>query len=189
MEGGKAAIRTHALLASVLFAAATVVACSGRGSSAPLELAVPTSGFGLTSANINEAITEARALFSVSPPYRIHEIESMTYVVTSMGQVRSAFDPLGQNRKEWFAESPADTRAWVISATGHFETVPSAAGDQTPRSFSSIVALVPQGLEGYIVSTTAEPFDLDQFGTPISVKMPLPEYPTPVMLDEEESAS
>ncbi len=78
-----------AALASALVGLALVTACSDGAQRASSERAEPTSSIGSIANTVEEALSQARGIFTAAPPFVVHDIESAVYVDTTVGRARN----------------------------------------------------------------------------------------------------
>jgi hypothetical protein len=129
--------------------------------------------------SVEEAASFAREKLYSPPPLYLIELDSMTYVVASVGEARALFDPDGRDFPHW--DTSADTPAVIFVAYGSFQVLPPVAVKITPAPpFSTVWVVVPLGVEGTRWVATDEQYDLSVFGEVGELDVPLPRFPTPV---------
>ncbi len=150
--------------------------------SAKLTPAVPTSSIGQPANTVEEALGQARSVFTSAPPFVVHDIESVVYVDTTVGRARELFDP-DHERKAW--DAPDHLPAWVVVAYGSFQ-VKSVPGSSTPGpSLTSVWVVIPEGDVGLHWWVDSQSYELSRLGTVVEVPLPLPPFPTPVTLGSQ----
>lgn len=133
---------------------------------------------------LSDALTQARNLFSSSPPFVSHNIRSMVYVETTYAQARQLleFNPhkLRNRPEQDFAN---DRVVWVVMASGSFtyRGVESMPGP----TYGVLWMVVAQGEPGLYFGHTSEELPLATLGKVEVVPGPLPEAPNPVRIAPE----
>lgn len=157
-------------------------ACGSATQPASSIAPVPTSSIGTAASTIDEALGIAREVFTASPPYIVHQIDSLVYVETSVGRARELLDPDRRAPQDrWFAQAREDAAVWVVVAYGTFQWK-SVPGDTTPRQpDSSVGVVIANGEVGTFQFGGNGQYDLSQLGAPVEIKVPLPPFPTPIV--------
>ncbi len=138
-----------------------------------------------TATTVEGAIEIARARIAACPSYCVRDnIQSLTYVKTTVGAARDLFDPnrqIGGGRfiSDAFPNSPV----WIVVASGDFVMRNRGVIEVEPFSYGSIWVLVPQNAQSTFSSIKLETVDLSELGTVMQVPLPLPELPCSVRLE------
>ncbi len=150
----------------------------------------PTPATGKPAETVNDALNIARLKFTASPPFRVHEIDSVVYVKSTVGEARSLFDP-ELTIKAWDAAD--DLPAWVVVASGRFQRVSRRGATDWAKEpltwHSTVWVVVPKGEIGVHSGIRNEEYDLSQLGTVIEVPVPLAEFPDPIELGDARTAT
>ncbi len=181
------------LLAASICAITLSAACGGSST------ASPTSAKTLSAQNatlifnpsypVAHDIEQSVGIFRdriTSNPYYNADIQSLTYVNTTIGQLRKLFGPpkapgdLASTVGAFKARD--DTLVWAIVARGQFPTFHMGLGTQLPPT-SAVWLFVLHDLAGNLSADTNDNYDISQLGEVREIPLPLAKWPTPVALE------
>lgn len=171
-----------AVLTAIIVGVSIVLLRSTETSDVESQRGYPTSTAGKSAKTINDALNVSREFFTASPPFLVHEIESVSYVESSVGEARTLFDP-DRVLELWGAAD--DWPAWVVVASGQFQrgTLRADGTRGTGGWERTVWVVVPMDEIGAYSGIRNEEYDLSQLGAVKEVPVPLAEFPNPIELE------